>query len=83
MRHPGDQLLGTVTVREPGHEPRAVQIRIHLRLKINLGPFGHEPERIVERHVVVHHGAEDHLVGTRRGTVVLAAHPYDVARKFD
>ena len=60
---------------EPGHEPRAVKIRVDLELKIDLRPFRHEAQRVVERRAVSHHRAEDHLVVAALGAAEPAGHP--------
>ena len=61
-RRPLDQLVGRVLVREVGHEPRAVEVRVHLDLEVGLRAFAREPERVVERRLVLDHRAEHHLV---------------------
>src|SRR5215510_9602454 len=59
---PLDDLRRCVVVAEPGNEARAVEVRVDLRLEIDLRAFGRETERIVETRLVLHHRAKHHLV---------------------
>ena len=74
-RDPFDQLLGRMAARQPGHEPRAVEIGVRLHLKVDLRAFGDESQRVVERHVIANHRAEDHLVVAALRASHAAGHP--------
>ena len=74
-RRPGDHLLGRVVPRQPGHEARAVQIRVRLELEVDFRAFRDQAQRVVERRVVFHHRAEDHLVVAALRASEAAGHP--------
>src|SRR4029079_10719878 len=74
-RHPFDHLSRRGWPAEPRHETRAVQIRIHLCLEVDLGSRRHETQRIVERRVVANHRPKDHLVVPALRPAEPARHP--------
>jgi hypothetical protein len=74
-RRPFDELLRRISAREPGHESRAVQVRVDLELKVDLRAFGDKSERIVKGRLILHHRAEHHLVVTALCAAKASRHP--------
>src|SRR5438067_10816969 len=72
---PFDDLFRAVRVREPGEKARAVEIRIGADLEVDARAARLEPERVVERRAVAHHGAEHHLVEAALRPPEPARHP--------
>ena len=59
---PRHKLFGAVGEREIAHEARAVKVGICARTVVHGSALGNQAERVVERHLAVHHAAEHHLV---------------------
>ena len=70
-----EQLVGSVCVGQPGHEPGTVQIRIGTGLKVGRGSLGFESDNIVDVGVVMDHGAKHHFIPAAHGASQSARHP--------
>ena len=66
---------GERVVGEVAHEARAVEVRVHLGLEVDLHALGDEAERVVEARAVLHHRAEHHLVVGALRAALAAGHP--------
>ena len=72
---PGHHLLRRVSIGEPGDEARAIKVGVGANLEVHPHPLGHQAQRVIERRLVAHHGAEDHLVVPALGAAQAAGHP--------
>ena len=72
---PFDGLVDPVGQREVGEEAGAVEVGIGADLEVDLGAFALQPERREEAQMIMHLGAEHHLVIAALGAAETAGHP--------